>query len=143
MVEIERAGHWTGQLEWLPTDRFAKSAPDWAAPEMLGRALSAETRPNFFLGSGTGPEYFWRSNILPVALRKNAVSPDEIPCKAERTGNLTGKITGNSYRPFVRRFASNQGWPLSGQPTLHATSGSLIRAKLGGWSNISSVKRVL
>ena len=45
MVEIERAGHWTGQLEWLPTDRFAKSAPDWAAPEMLGRALSAEARP--------------------------------------------------------------------------------------------------
>ena len=47
MVEIERAGHWTGQLEWLPTDRFAKSAPDWAAPEMLGRALSAEARPFF------------------------------------------------------------------------------------------------
>ena len=47
MVEIELAGHWTGQLEWLPTDQFAKTAPDWAAPEMLGRALSAETRPNF------------------------------------------------------------------------------------------------
>ena len=47
MVEIERAGHWTGQLEWLPTDQFAKSAPDWAAPEMLGRALSAEARPFF------------------------------------------------------------------------------------------------
>ena len=47
MVEIERAGHWTGQLEWLPTDQFAKSDPDWAAPEMLGRALSAEARPFF------------------------------------------------------------------------------------------------
>ena len=47
MVEIELAGHWTSQLEWFPTDRFAKSAPDWAAPEMLGRALSAEARPFF------------------------------------------------------------------------------------------------
>ena len=29
IVEDELAGHWTGQLEWLPTDRFAKSDPDW------------------------------------------------------------------------------------------------------------------
>ena len=58
MVEIERARHWTGQLEWLPTDRFAKSVPDWAAPEMLGRAP---------LGRGRGPSSFRMSMVDKLA----------------------------------------------------------------------------
>ena len=58
MVDIERAGHWTGQLEWLPTDRFAKSAPDWAASEVLGRAP---------LGRGRGPSSFRMSMVDKLA----------------------------------------------------------------------------
>ena len=66
MVEIELAGHWTGQLEWLPTDRFAKTAPAWTAPEMLGRALSAGTRPNFMHMCSVVPQKYTHSNFLEL-----------------------------------------------------------------------------
>ena len=68
MIETEWAGHWTGPLEWLPTDRFAKSDPDWTAPEMLGRDAA-----QFLFRIGHGARVF-------LALEYFACCPEKERC---------------------------------------------------------------
>ena len=90
MVEIELAGHWTGQLEWLPTDRFAKTAPAWTAPEMLGRALSAGTRPNF-MHMSVVPKMALSRHL--VGFRNSRVPRSMVP--------MGSAIIARSYGPFM------------------------------------------